>query len=1104
MNRTLHRTMRAIFGVLTAVLLLSASAAQAQITTVSGYIFSAGTGSPTDMTGAVTAIGTNFDDGVVGPLNIGFSFVFCGTTYSQFSVSSNGYMGLGGTNANSYLSGCFNSSSVGVPYIAPFWRDEYTANGGVTYIVTGTAPNRILTVQWSVNACCSGGVPGSQYQARLYEGSNKFDMWYGAGNVSCGTIGAAVNTSNYGSVTTPSSISYSSCNSCNSYPAVNTVFSFSQCNVTYTGNVAQGGTAAMNNGDTLLTSQTIQRGNAPTYQPFTINGPGCGPTALNFTITGAAAADYSISPTSQTISSAAPFTPTITFKPVGVGKRLALLTITGPGVNQVYYLGGTATPRITFTGNIAQGGSATMANRDSLMNNVSVTRGQSQGFTPFTLTNINNNAAAPGAVITYTIKGISGGQYSIAPSSSTLTAGQTASPVITFSPTGVGLILDSLIVNAEGDIRTYSLKANSIAPGGDFRINGVPLDSNSNLFNNLYGCLGEEAVTYPIDITSNGFGAPLNITSVEFYSIDTTYRQGQPKYPFLRDASGKIIPSTDYILTLAPPVFPITSPANTLTLPATYPTGTVVHAYLTFIGQRPDKRFAKLVIRTNAQNFASRDTNGVLTQGLLSFELYARGRNASLSDNVNGGIPKAVQFPNTKVGESTTRNLTLVNSGPCTLRVSLKDLEIISGDQKEFKIISMPTTGIDPNTNDLLLAPGATNTGIVVKFTPIEAGSRRATIALWTNDSTVVIPGHTRRGVYYLDLYGFSPAILTASSLDLGTALIGGTGVDQNHGVVNLENTSNSILDISKVIFDGTDSSDFTVDPSHPWPTNLTLQPGQRLDLGVIFSPTSGTPGPRTIKVKLILANGDTVEAVVTGVAGTRTVETNPQSLTFDLKLARGQYARQTVTITNTGTMAVTLIKPIISGAAASDFTTGMLPRLELQPGQSEYLEVTYHATGAGTSAATLTVGGNQTNGPRIVLLGGTATKTRHDDDIPTAITGTNQDGVILSQQNDDNHNQSVAGADGEVSTEGMALRQNVPNPTRGEMSISYRLADRSNVTLSLYDGNGRLVKVLDAGIRGSGEQTIRVNVSDLPNGVYHYRLMANGRVLDRAMQIVK
>ncbi|MEP7218509.1 MAG: choice-of-anchor D domain-containing protein, partial [Bacteroidota bacterium] len=814
-------------------------------------------------------------------------------------------------------------------------------------------------------------------------------------------------------------------------------------------------------------------------------------------------ADYSITPSSQTISSASPYTPTINFTPTANGKRSATLTITGPGVNQTYLLGATATARITFTGNIPQGGSTTMANRDSLMNNISVTRGQSQGFTPFTLTNINNNGAAPGAVIKYTIKGISGGQYSIAPSS-TLTAGQTASPVITFSPTGVGLILDSLIVNAEGDIRTYSLKANSIAPGGTFTINAVPLDSNSNLFNNLYGCLGEESVTYPVDITSNGFGAPLNITSVEFYSIDTTYRQGQPKYPFLRDAAGKIIPSTDYILTLAPPVYPITAQANMLNLPLSYPSGTVVHAYLTFIGQRPDKRFAKLLIRTNAQNFAGRDTNGVLTQGLLSFELYARGRNASLSDNVNGGIPKAITFPNTKVGESVTKNLTLVNSGPCTLRVSLRDLEIISGDQKEFKIISMPTTGIDPLTNDLLLAPGTSNTGIVIRFTPLEAGSRRATIALWTNDSTVVIPGHTRRGVYYLDLYGFSPAILTASNLDLGTALIGGTGADQQSGVVNLENTSNSILDISKVIFAGADSADFMVDPAHPWPTNLTLQPGQRLELGVIFAPATGeTPGPRTIKVKLILANGDTVEAVVIGVAGTRTVEANPQALNFNLVLARGQYTRQTVTITNTGTMPITLTKPVISGAAASDFSTGMLPRLELQPGGSEYLEVTYHATSASSSAATLTIGGNQTNGPRIVVLNGTTVKTRRVDDIPTATTGISLDGVILTQQQNGD-NQSVAGADGEVSTEGMALRQNVPNPTRGDLSISYRLADRSDVTLALYDGNGRLVKVLDAGIRTAGEQTIHANVSDLPTGVYHYRLMANGRVLDRTMQIVK
>ncbi|MDB5032760.1 MAG: hypothetical protein JWQ98_1, partial [Chlorobi bacterium] len=52
--------------------------------------------------------------------------------------------------------------------------------------------------------------------------------------------------------------------------------------------------------------------------------------------------------------------------------------------------------------------------------------------------------------------------------------------------------------------------------------------------------------------------------------------------------------------------------------------------------------------------------------------------------------------------------------------------------------------------------------------------------------------------------------------------------------------------------------------------------------------------------------------------------------------------------------------------------------------------------------------------------------------------------------------------------------------------------------------GSGRLVKVLAAGMRDSGEQVIQVNVSELASGLYHYHLVAGGHHLERTMQVVK
>ena len=98
----------------------------------------------------------------------------------------------------------------------------------------------------------------------------------------------------------------------------------------------------------------------------------------------------------------------------------------------------------------------------------------------------------------------------------------------------------------------------------------------------------------------------------------------------------------------------------------------------------------------------------------------------------------------------------------------------------------------------------------------------------------------------------------------------------------------------------------------------------------------------------------------------------------------------------------------------------------------------------------------------------------------------------------------SVSGVAGEVTAGGVALRQSVPNPSRDVAEISYTLPTRGEVTLALYDGNGRLVRVLEQGMREAGEQRVMVRVSDLSSGVYHYRLTAAGHTLAQTMTVVR
>ena len=128
--------------------------------------------------GAITS-GYN-DDNASGLANIGFSFDFMGTLYTQFSVNSNGQMRLGSTIVASNA-----SIAASAPLIAPMAGDNSTGLGTdldpISYVVTGTAPNRILKIQWkNFNIPYSSTATGGNMQVWLYETTGKIEMIYGA------------------------------------------------------------------------------------------------------------------------------------------------------------------------------------------------------------------------------------------------------------------------------------------------------------------------------------------------------------------------------------------------------------------------------------------------------------------------------------------------------------------------------------------------------------------------------------------------------------------------------------------------------------------------------------------------------------------------------------------------------------------------------------------------------------------------------------------------------------------------------------------------------------------------------------------------------------
>jgi Secretion system C-terminal sorting domain len=73
--------------------------------------------------------------------------------------------------------------------------------------------------------------------------------------------------------------------------------------------------------------------------------------------------------------------------------------------------------------------------------------------------------------------------------------------------------------------------------------------------------------------------------------------------------------------------------------------------------------------------------------------------------------------------------------------------------------------------------------------------------------------------------------------------------------------------------------------------------------------------------------------------------------------------------------------------------------------------------------------------------------------------------------------------------TETFSLEQNFPNPFRNETIIKFTLPRAGKVNLSLFDMNGRLVKVLVNEAKESGTHAVNLNSGILSSGLYYYKL---------------
>lgn len=306
--------------------------------------------------------------------------------------------------------------------------------------------------------------------------------------------------------------------------------------------------------------------------------------------------------------------------------------------------------------------------------------------------------------------------------------------------------------------------------------------------------------------------------------------------------------------------------------------------------------------------------------------------------------PGSIDFGTVSDGLKSNANLVLTNLGTADLTVSLMSM---SGSEFTVSGITTPKT-----------IPTGQSSQVVVTFSPTAAGSATGSLSITSND-----PANPTTSVL-LSGTGNSSATgqLTASptSLSLGTVATGSSAQRQ----ILLTNTGNAAVKISAVtaVGAGLTTSGVAI------PT--TVNPSDSVPLSVSFAPTAVGTIAGSIAIVSDAANS-ALTIPVSGIGAQAGLAISPSGFNFG-SVVDGQTKSQTITVTNTGTAALTIAQLSLSGPAYS--VSGLVTPATIAAGSSATFSVLFAPTTTGSLAGTVSIVSNAPNSPNVVSLNGTGT----------------------------------------------------------------------------------------------------------------------------------
>ncbi|HEV2177808.1 MAG TPA: choice-of-anchor D domain-containing protein [Terriglobia bacterium] len=321
------------------------------------------------------------------------------------------------------------------------------------------------------------------------------------------------------------------------------------------------------------------------------------------------------------------------------------------------------------------------------------------------------------------------------------------------------------------------------------------------------------------------------------------------------------------------------------------------------------------------------------------------GGNAFVTKFVPGDqvLPLSLSFGNHAVGTSSApQTTTLSNSG--TTPLSITAVNITGTDASDFS---------ETNTCGTSLAAGVSCT-ISVTFTPTAAGTRTADVSITdsaaNSPQTVSLTGVGTQGAVT-----FSPTSLTFPTQVIFTTSPAKT--------VTLTNSGNGTLSITSITITGnfsqTNTCGTSVAPGASCTISVKFAPKSKGTLTGTVSVTDNAPGsPQTVSLK---GTGTYVQLV-------------PASVNFGTQPVGTKSLPRKITLTNKGSVAVSISKISITGTNSGDFAETNTCGGSVAGGASCFITVTFTPAAKGKRTADVSISDNGGGSPQTVALSGTGT----------------------------------------------------------------------------------------------------------------------------------